>query len=89
MQAQDYLFVRAFVPFVASVLIKGWKESDDNSDIDVILAGMAALNDEIAWFKKEASKWNVTLDGVEAQKINLDYCKYTLSKLRFYSLLYS
>lgn len=74
--AQDYLFVRAFVPFVASVLIKAWKESDDNSDVDVILAGMAALNDEIAWFKKEASKWNVTLDGVEAQKINLDYCNF-------------
>ncbi|KZV26989.1 hypothetical protein F511_17355 [Dorcoceras hygrometricum] len=74
--AQDYLFVRAFVAFLASVLIKAWKETEDNSDVDVILAGVAALNDEIAWFKKEASKWDVTLDGVEAQKINLDYCNF-------------
>ncbi|XP_073127888.1 probable bifunctional TENA-E protein [Henckelia pumila] len=74
--AQDYLFVRAFVPFVASVLVKAWKESDDNFDVDVILAGIAALNEEIAWFKKEAMKWNVILDDVEAEKINLDYCNF-------------
>ncbi|KAK6122585.1 hypothetical protein DH2020_043668 [Rehmannia glutinosa] len=72
---QDYIFVRAFVPFVASVLLKAWKESDDNADIDVILGGVAALNDEIAWFKTEASKWGVALEVVP-QQINLNYCRF-------------
>ena len=43
MQAQDYLFLRAFVPFVASVLVKDWKQSDDSADMEVILGGMAFL----------------------------------------------
>ncbi|PIN23234.1 hypothetical protein CDL12_04000 [Handroanthus impetiginosus] len=73
---QDYIFVRAFIPFVASVLLKAWKESDDSTDIDVILGGMAALNDEIEWFKKEASKWGVDLPSVVPQQPNLDYCRF-------------
>ncbi|CAA2976418.1 probable bifunctional TENA-E [Olea europaea subsp. europaea] len=76
MQAQDYLFVRAFVPFIASILLKAWKESDDSSDIDLILGGMAALNDEIAWFKKEALKWGVALNSVVPHKANVDYCRF-------------
>lgn len=75
MQGQDYLFVRAFVPFVASVLLKAWKETDDNADVDVILGGMASLNDEIAWFKNEASKWAVGLNSIVPQQPNLDYCR--------------
>ncbi|GAB2233280.1 hypothetical protein Droror1_Dr00002499 [Drosera rotundifolia] len=73
---QDYIFVRAFVPFVAGVLVKAWKESDDQSDIEVILGGLAALNDELAWFKKEASKWDVQLSSIAPQKANLDYCRF-------------
>ncbi|KAA8527383.1 hypothetical protein F0562_034902 [Nyssa sinensis] len=73
---QDYIFVRAFVPFVASVLLKAWKESDDGSDMEVILGGVASLNDEIAWFKKEASKWGIELSGIVPQKANLDYCRF-------------
>ncbi|KHN02900.1 Seed maturation protein PM36 [Glycine soja] len=57
--AQDYLFVRAFVPFAASVLIKAWKESDCRGDMEVILGGVASLEDEISWFKAEANKWAV------------------------------
>lgn len=74
--AQDYLFVRAFVPFVASVLLKASKESDNISDVDVILGGLAALSDEIGWFKKEASKWNVDLENIVPQKANQEYCRY-------------
>ncbi|CAI9765821.1 unnamed protein product [Fraxinus pennsylvanica] len=74
--AQDYIFVRAFVPFVASILVKAWKETDDSSDIDLILGGMAALNDEIEWFKKEASKWGVALNSVVPHKANVDYCRF-------------
>ena len=71
MQAQDYLFVRSFVPFVASVLIKAWKESDDSSDMEIILRGMASLEDEISWFKREASKWHVPLSDVTPQQANV------------------
>ncbi|KAK4265893.1 hypothetical protein QN277_026884 [Acacia crassicarpa] len=79
-QAQDYLFVRAFVPFVASVLIKAWKELDDGSDMEVILKGMASLEDEISWFKREASKWDVPLSEVAPQQANINYCRF-LEKL--------
>ncbi|KAK9288217.1 hypothetical protein L1049_016666 [Liquidambar formosana] len=78
---QDYIFVRAFVPFVASVLLKAWKESDDHSDMEVILGGMAALNDEITWFKNEASKWGVPLSNVVPQRANQDYCRFLESLL--------
>ncbi|XP_059307661.1 probable bifunctional TENA-E protein isoform X1 [Lycium ferocissimum] len=73
---QDYIFVRAFVPFVASLLLKAWKESDDDSDVEVILGGVAALNDEISWFKREASKWSVSLSSIVPQKANLEYCRF-------------
>lgn len=76
MQGQDYIFVRAFVPFVASVLIKAWKESDDATDMEVMLGGMASLNDEIEWFKNEAPKWGVQLSDIVPQKANQDYCRY-------------
>ncbi|KAL3505641.1 hypothetical protein ACH5RR_031023 [Cinchona calisaya] len=73
---QDYIFVRAFVPFVAGVLLKAWKESFESTDIDVILSGVASLNDEIAWFKKEASKWGVSLINIVPQKANQEYCRF-------------
>ncbi|GAA0145812.1 transferase [Lithospermum erythrorhizon] len=73
---QDYVFVRAFVPFVASLLIKAWKESDDNSDVDVILGGVASLSDEIAWFKNESSKWDVALANIVPQNANQEYCRF-------------
>ncbi|KAL8105415.1 putative bifunctional TENA-E protein [Apium graveolens] len=73
---QDYIYVRAFVPFVASVLVKACEESDDSSDMDIILGGMASLNDEIAWFKEEASRWEVSLTSDIPQRANLMYCSF-------------
>ncbi|KAK4857186.1 hypothetical protein QYF36_025462 [Acer negundo] len=71
---EDYIFVREFVSFVASVLIKAWKESDDSGgDMEVLLGGMAILNDEIQWFKNEASKWGVQLSDIVPQKANKDF----------------
>ncbi|XP_030527910.1 probable bifunctional TENA-E protein [Rhodamnia argentea] len=78
---QDYLFVRAFVPFVSSVLLKACWESDDNSDMEVLLSSLAALNDEIAWFKKEASKWGVVLASIAPQRVNKDYCRFLKSSM--------
>ena len=46
--------------------------------MEVILSGMAPLNDEFAWLKKEASKWGVSLTNVAPQKANLDYCRYAV-----------
>jgi len=45
MQAQDYLFVRDFVLFVANVLIKARKESDASGDMEVILRVIVSLKD--------------------------------------------
>ena len=75
LQAQDYLFVRAFVPFVASVLIKACKESYDDSDVEVILGGMASLKDELSWFKIEATKWGISLSDLVPQNPNKNYCR--------------
>lgn len=76
---QDYIFVRAFVPFVASVLVKACNETDDSSDMEVILGGLAALNDELAWFKKEASKWGITLSDTVPLAANIRYCSFLKS----------
>ena len=77
MQGQDYIFVRAFVPFVASLIVKAWKESADSTDMEVILGGMASLNDELEWFKREAFKWGVKLSELLVpQKPNQEYCRY-------------
>ncbi|GAV70866.1 TENA_THI-4 domain-containing protein [Cephalotus follicularis] len=74
---QDYLFVRALVPFVASVLIKAWNDSDDsNTDVEVILSGLASLKDEISWFQNEASNWGVQLSHIVAHKATGDYCRF-------------
>nr|AGM20687.1 PM36 [Populus tomentosa] len=73
---QDYIFVREFVPFAASVLLKASKNSDDNSDMEVILSGLASLSDEISWFKQEAAKWDVPLSDVVVHKSNQNYCRF-------------
>ncbi|KAG2315795.1 hypothetical protein Bca52824_018917 [Brassica carinata] len=73
---QDYLFVRGFVPFVANVLIRAGKESGETSDMEVVLGGLASLNDEIEWFKSEGSKWGVDFSTVVAQKANQEYSRF-------------
>ncbi|KAF8048534.1 hypothetical protein N665_2481s0005 [Sinapis alba] len=70
---QDYLFVRGFVLFVANVLIRAGKESGETSDMEVVLGGLASLNDEIEWFKSEGSKWGVDFSNVVAQRDNQAY----------------
>lgn len=64
-------------PFAASVLLKAWKESEYSSDVEVILAGLAYLNDEISWLKEEVPKWHVSLTSVVVDhKPILDYFRY-------------
>ncbi|KAG0496550.1 hypothetical protein HPP92_001088 [Vanilla planifolia] len=76
--AQDYIFVREFIPFVASVLLKACKQTGNESDVELVLGGISVLNDEISWFKMEASKWDVPLDS-PPQKANLEYCRFLQS----------
>ncbi|RZC04420.1 putative bifunctional TENA-E protein [Glycine soja] len=84
--AQDYLFVRAFVPFAASVLIKAWKESDCRGDMEVILGGVASLEDEISWFKAEANKWGISLSDVVPQPPNKNYYRLLESLMTFWAI---
>ncbi|XP_034198903.1 probable bifunctional TENA-E protein [Prunus dulcis] len=80
---QDYIFVRAFVPFVASVLIRAYEKGDESSgDMEVILSGLGSLNDEIAWFKQEASKWGVDLSQVAPEKPTQHYCRFLEELMR-------
>lgn len=76
---QDYIFVREFVLFTANLLLKASNESDDKSDIDALLGGLASLNDEVLWFKREASKWEISLFNVAPLKANQDYCRFLQS----------
>jgi thiaminase len=72
---QDYHFVREFVRFVASVLLKVPRDAAEQ-DFDLILGGITALESEIAWFRKEARIWDVLLENVNLLEPNKDYCKY-------------
>ncbi|KAH9321371.1 hypothetical protein KI387_016010, partial [Taxus chinensis] len=78
--SQDYIFVREFVRFLASVLLKTPKNS--TKDIDIILGGFVALEQEIAWFRKEALNWEVDLLNCSPQKANQDYCRFLESLMQ-------
>ena len=73
-QSQDYLFVREFVAFEASVLLKCCKQ--DSSDMEIILGGVASLSDELSWFKNEAAKWGIDLASVSPLKSNTEYHRF-------------
>ncbi|XP_059309921.1 probable bifunctional TENA-E protein [Lycium ferocissimum] len=77
---REYVFVKtALAAFAASVLLKAWKESTNSSDVEVMLAGLGYLNDEICWLKKEAPKWHISLTSlVVDHKPVLDYFRYLL-----------
>ncbi|KAJ8557574.1 hypothetical protein K7X08_003199 [Anisodus acutangulus] len=75
---REYVCVKsAFAPFAASVLLKARKESTDSSDVEVVLAGLGYLNDEICWLKEEAPKWHISLRSVVVDnKPVLDYFRF-------------
>ncbi|KAG8063671.1 hypothetical protein GUJ93_ZPchr0003g17073 [Zizania palustris] len=75
---QDYMFVKEFVAFLASVLLKCCRQSE-GSDMEIILGGLASLSDELSWFKKEADKWSVGLTEVSPLKSNTLYCRFLQS----------
>uniref|UniRef100_A0A2N9HFG2 Thiaminase-2/PQQC domain-containing protein n=1 Tax=Fagus sylvatica TaxID=28930 RepID=A0A2N9HFG2_FAGSY len=70
---QDYIFVKAFSPFAASVVMKASKESDDSSDMEVIMSVMSSQKADMR-LKSEIVKWGVQPSDIVPQKANLDYC---------------
>jgi thiaminase len=74
-ETQEYIFVREFVRFLASVLLKASKDSG-NEDINLIVGNLVSLDQELSWFRKEASNWKVDLLNSNLQKASKDYCKY-------------
>ncbi|MDA0267489.1 MAG: TenA family transcriptional regulator [Cyanobacteria bacterium] len=65
---QDYHFVVDFTRFVGRVLAAA-----PASDFEVILAGLQALQDELAWFRAKATERQVSLD-VPRQETCQTYC---------------
>ena len=67
---QDYLFVTEFVRFVARVLAAAPPEH-----FDVLLSGLAALKNELNWFKDKAAERQLNLDAGK-QATCISYCQY-------------
>lgn len=72
-ETQEYIFVREFVRFLASVLLKASKDSG-NEDINLIVGNLVSLDQELSLFRKEASNWKVDLLNSNLQKASKDYC---------------
>lgn len=73
--AQDYFFVRSFVRFAANVLVKLPRDADE-ADVDTLLGGICALEQEISWFRSEGSRWGVQFNNVALQEANTNYCRF-------------
>ncbi len=87
---QDYLFVRAAIPFISALVpkapIQHWKP---HSDV------VAMLNKEMELFEERANAVGISFDGVEPWFINHAYIQfmmataYTASYPEAYTLLYT
>lgn len=87
---QDYLFVRAAIPFISALVPKGplhhWKP---HSDV------VAMLNKEMELFEERANLVGISFEGVEPWFINHAYIQfmmataYTASYPEAYTLLYT
>lgn len=67
---QDYLFVNEFTRLVAGVLTVA-----PAHHFDVLLSGMAALKDELEWFRAKASERNLNLSS-PAQSTCVEYWRF-------------
>ncbi len=60
--------------------MKASKESDDSSDMEVIMSVMSSQKAEMR-LKSEIAKWGVQPSDIVPQKANLDYCRYIDQKM--------
>ncbi|KAL2611444.1 hypothetical protein R1flu_023136 [Riccia fluitans] len=72
---QDYLFVKEFCRFVASVLTKA-PESIGDEDLDILLGGLSSLQEELLWFRSQSIQWNTKFDRLSKHKITEAYCSF-------------
>ncbi|CAM6099162.1 unnamed protein product [Calypogeia fissa] len=77
--AQDYLYVKSFVRYLASILAKAPGSASDE-EVDALLGGLNALQDELRWFRSQASKWDLSLQNTAIHDTTQRYCKF-LSEL--------
>jgi thiaminase len=71
---QDYIFVKSFVRYLASVLAKAPASTSDE-EVDALLGGLNALQDELKWFRSQASKCNLELQKTASLETTERYCK--------------
>lgn len=62
---QDYYYVRGFTPFAGSLLA-----SAPDAHLEVIVSGIAALTDELAWFKETARKRGLDLPSISERAVD-------------------
>ena len=67
---QDYLFVVEFTRLLGTIL-----SNAPLAHIDVILAGLSALKDELNWFREQAASRQLNLE-TSKQKATQEYCEY-------------
>ncbi|EFJ29131.1 hypothetical protein SELMODRAFT_92107 [Selaginella moellendorffii] len=72
---QDYIFVKAFVRFIGSILAKIPSNASDET-LMTLLSGASALHDELQWFQKEALVWKIGLEDLPPKKTTQDYCRF-------------
>ncbi|NEP19129.1 MAG: TenA family transcriptional regulator [Leptolyngbya sp. SIO4C1] len=70
---QDYLFVVEFTRMAARLL-----SAAPPADFDVILSGLSALKDELAWFREKAAERSLNLNAAP-QPTCEDYCRFMRS----------
>eukprot|EP00882_Tetradesmus_deserticola_P026017 GHRQ01028623.1.p2 GENE.GHRQ01028623.1~~GHRQ01028623.1.p2 ORF type:complete len:208 (+),score=93.15 GHRQ01028623.1:682-1305(+) len=68
---QDYYYVRGFTPFAGSLLA-----SAPDSHLEPIVGGIAALTDELAWFKDTAQKRGCDVTIIGMQPACVAYCQF-------------
>lgn len=61
--------------FAASTLVK-LPGGSDEADVDTLLMAISALDQEISWFRAEASRWGVQLDSLIPQVASRNYCRF-------------
>jgi formylaminopyrimidine deformylase / aminopyrimidine aminohydrolase len=67
---QDYLFVKSFTRMLARVLAAA-----PDADLDSLLSGLGALQDELRWFEQKAAERQLNLDA-PYQPTCQQYCEF-------------
>lgn len=75
---QDYLFVSSFTRFVALVVAKTERPIQGRPAQSLVIAGLAALDDELGWFEKHAAERGLDL-GTDPHPVCRRYVDFLLA----------